>query len=109
LAGCGASIPRDAHTRHADIQRHEAELEHALVEGARAQEALAVEPTEASCTALAVAVTEAGEAAGRVCAVAREARDADAALRCERARRRAADATAGWSRCEHGAPAETAS
>lgn len=105
-AGCGAATPRDAHARHADIQRHEADLERALVEGARIQQMLAEHASEAECSALAEAVTEAGEAAGRVCDVAREVRDADASVRCERARRRAADSTAGWSRCERPALAE---
>lgn len=108
LSACGSAPPRDTNARHADIQRHEAALERALVEGARAHETIAVEPSEAGCSALAVAVTEAGEAAGRVCEIAREARDPDARLRCERARRRATDATAGWSPCVQRPDAEAA-
>lgn len=105
-AGCGGAPPRDASTRHAEIQRHETSLERALVEGARIHEALA-QPAAGGeaeerdrCAPLAAAIFEAGEAAARVCEVADETRDADATVRCERARRRAADAAAGWSRCE---------
>jgi hypothetical protein len=101
-AGCGGAPPRDGHARHAEIQRHEASLERAIADGTRVQEALAEEVTEERCTALTRAVTEAGEAAERVCEVAREVREADTAVRCERARRRAADATAGRSPCETG-------
>jgi hypothetical protein len=92
-AGCAGAPARDAHARHADILRSEATLERALAREARA--ARSPGSPSLACEERAASAAEALAAAERVCEVARELDDEGAAVRCERASRRADDAAAG--------------
>lgn len=91
-AGCAGAPTRDAHARHADILRSEATLERALAREARAARSPG---SPFACEERAASAAEALAAAERVCEVARELDEEDAAVRCERASRRADDAAAG--------------
>jgi hypothetical protein len=102
LPACGAA-PRAVTQRYEAIQTHEAALERAIVRGQSLRDAMALEgETPERCGDLTTSLDAASAAADAVCDAASGTRDADAAVRCERARRRARDATAGWDRCGSG-------
>lgn len=83
LLGCGGATVAGPHARYAAIQVHEAELERALVRS-----------EDGDCAGRRAELDAAGGASAAICELARGARDADAAVRCERATRRARDARA---------------
>lgn len=90
LAACGGARPRDADARFARIQVREASLERALLELERARPiATADGDVSEACVARERSLEEARAAAQGVCAEVVRG-DADAALRCERARSRVA-------------------
>ena len=100
LPACGAG-PRAIQLRYEVIQTHEAALERAIARGQSLREQMAHDgETPDGCADLTTSRDDASAAALAVCDTASGTRDTDAAVRCERARRRARDATAGWDRCE---------